>query len=274
MTALLADADADANSIETLRARVFLRAVLPLLQVVLAERPDAARWFRGVNAVVWLGTKDGAAGACLRFREGAMKVEPAPNGMSPERCTAGLLFRDRRVLCRFFAGQPTLPRVMGWSHPILLARVLRLLGTLRLLQPQATPRTPEARALRVRLMFSLMVRGLLELHRGGHPGMVELVAASPERVYQFSVPNTGIGAYLRMQAGRVQAGSGTYARRRPFVHFVFRDIDAAIAALGETESQMTAVQGGRVETLGCPEYTRKIILLMQKLDALLLHGVA
>ena len=259
------------DELEALRARVFLRAVLPLLQIVLSERPDAARWFKGVDAAVHIGTRDGATQARLCFRDGGLTIEQGPSSSAREPA-AGLHFPDARTLCSFFAGQPTLPQVSGLAHPLLLLRVLRLLSTLRLLQPQAAPKTAAKRALRVRLMFSLMVRGLAELHRGGYLPMVEWVESSPERVYQFTVADTEIGAYLRMHAGRVQAGPGVYARRRPFVHFVFRDIDSAVAALGETESQMTAVQGGRVQTLGCPEYTRKIILLMQKLDALLMNG--
>jgi hypothetical protein len=124
----------------------------------------------------------------------------------------------------------------------------------------------------VRLLLALVTRALAELHRGGFPEMVDLVAASPERVYQWTVAGSDIGAFVRVGAGRVHAGRGTYARRRPFVHFVFRDTDSALAVLTSSESQMASVREARVETIGSPEYTRKIALLMQRVDALLQDG--
>jgi hypothetical protein len=86
------------------------------------------------------------------------------------------------------------------------------------------------------------------------------------------VTSENIGAYLRMKHGRVLAGRGIYPRRRPFVHFVFPDVDAALSVLTATDSQMSGVRDGKVLTFGSPEYTRKISLLMQKVDALLTEG--
>ena len=47
---------------------------------------------------------------------------------------------------------------------------------------------------------------------------------------------------------------------------------AALAVLTATGSQMSGVRSGQVQTFGSPEYTRKISLLMQKVDALLVEG--
>ena len=116
--------------------------------------------------------------------------------------------------------------------------------------------------------FPVLSRILAE----SHATMNELVQASPERVYQWTVASANIGAYLRMHAGRVKAGRGTYSRRRPFVHFLFPDVEAALAVLTATGSQMSGVRSGQVQTFGSPEYTRKISLLMQKVDALLVEG--
>ena len=82
----------------------------------------------------------------------------------------------------------------------------------------------------------------------------------------------GVGAYLRMQGGRIKAGRGTYPRRQPFVHFAFPDVDGALRMLTDTGSQMAGVRLGLVQTLGCAEYTRKIGWLMQKLDERLEEG--
>ncbi len=255
---------------EALRARVFLRSVLPLLKVVMAEQPGLARMWRGVSAAVQLRSADGRAGACLRFSGGALSVEQEAG--ERDRAEVRCVFRDLRALNAFFAGGRALPRVSGLGHPLLLYKAARLLSSLRVLQPQPAPARPEERALRVKLILYLVTHALAELHRGGHPQMVELVESSPERVYQWTVASAGIGAYLRMERGRVKAGRGTYLRRRPFVHFVFPDVDAALSVLTATDSQMGGVRGGLVQALGSPEYVRKISLLMQKVDELLVEG--
>ena len=144
--------------------------------------------------------------------------------------------------------------------------------SLQLLQPAPPPARADERALKVRLLLTLASRALGQLHLGGHPEMVELVCDSPERVYQWSVQHEGIGAWLRMERGQVKAGTGTYARRKPFVHFVFPDADAALRVLTATESQMSGVRDGSIQTLGSPEYVRKVALLMQKVDELLTLG--
>ncbi len=255
---------------EALRARLFLRSVLPLLKVVMDERPATGRLFAGVSAVVRLETKDARAGACLCFDNGVLSVEPALRPAAPVTAQARWIFSDLRALNSFFAGKLVLPRIVGLRHPLLLLKLVRLLSSLRILHPQAAPKMPAERALRVRLLLYLVTSALSQLHQGGHPELIELVRDSPERVYQWTVEKTDIGAYLRMAGGRIKAGRGTYAHRRPFVHFLFRDVDAALEVLTATGSQMTGVRSGQIVTLGSPEYTRKISLLMQKVDELLL----
>jgi hypothetical protein len=251
---------------EVLRARLFLRAVLPLVEVMLERRPSLGWPFLRASARVQLEVRGSDVGAALLLRRGALWVEQGVAPRADVRCR----FRDLSSLNAFFSGRPALPRVSGLRHPLLLLGTARLLAALRILHPQQAP-APHERALRVELLLLLVTRALAELHRGGHPEMVDLVARSPERVYQWSVGG-GDGAYLRMQDGRIKAGRGTYTRRQPFVHFVFRDVDAALSVLTATGSQMTGLRAGLVQTVGSPEYTRKISLLMQKVDELLQVG--
>jgi hypothetical protein len=56
------------------------------------------------------------------------------------------------------------------------------------------------------------------------------------------------------------------------VHFQFASVEAAFEVLTATGSQMTGFRGRRVETFGSPEYTRKVALMMQKVDELLVEG--
>ena len=278
---------------ESLRARLFLRSVLPLVRVVMAEQEKMARMFRGVRAAVQLEVAGSDVGACLVMAGGELSVEQGIREHAEVRCT----FPDVRGLNRFFAGQGTLPRLNlgALRHPLLLVKVARLLSTLQILAPEVVTRDPEARALRVKLILYLATRALCELYRGGHPQMVELVDESPDRIYQWTVGSVGsegtaatdgtlssdttaalggalIGAYLRMRHGQIKAGRGVYPHRRPFVHFRFPSVDAALSVLTASGSQMEAVRGGNVLALGCPEYTRKISILMQKVDQLLMTG--
>lgn len=254
---------------EALRTRLFLRSVLPLLRVVLEDDEAAARPFAGLSFRAQIETQDGH-GACLCFENGELSVEPAPREAA--EVAVRFIFKDRRTLNSFFAGKPIRPRVKGLRHPRLLWKTVRLLSSLRILHPQGRPKNPAARALRVKLLLYLVTQAIEQLHRGGHATMNELVSTSPDRVYQWTVTSERIGAYLRIKHGRVQAGFGTCRARRPFVHFVFPDVEAALAVLTATDSQMSGVREGRVQTFGSPEYTRKISLLMQKVDALLTEG--
>lgn len=254
---------------ERLRTRLYLRSVLPLLPVIVREHPPTARHIGHLSATVRLAVRDSDIGATLRFRTGHLGVDVgamAPGERTHVRCE----FATRRALNRFFAGRAVLPRIVGWRHPVVLARTARLLWELRILQPEHIPTAPDERRLRARLILTLIARGLAELYRGGHPGMVDLVRASPDRVYQWLTVKEGIGAYVRMNRGQLKAGAGVYPGRRPFVSYEFRDVDAVMQVLGETGSQMTGLRDGLFRTVGSPEYTRKVAILMQQVDALLM----
>lgn len=254
---------------EALRTRLFLRSVLPLLCVILEDDEAAAKPFRRLSFRAQLETQDGH-GACLCFENGALSVEPEPR--EADQVAVRFVFKDRRALNSFFAGKAVLPKIKGLRHPRLLWKTIRLLSSLRILHPQGRPKNPAARARRVKLLLYLVTQALMQLHHGGHAAMQELVSSSPERVYQWTVASEKIGAYLHMKHGRVRASYGTYRQRRPFVHFVFPDVEAALTVLTAADSQMSGVRQGKVQTFGSPEYTRKISLLMQKVDSLLTEG--
>jgi len=245
-----------------LRSQLYLRVLLPLVEEVAAADPGLRASLAGERASVQFQTADGLHGARLLFGPGGVSVV---QGVDPG-ATVRLRFRGLAALDDFFAGKAALPAVDGLRHPLLLARALRLLSSLQILRPGAG-----ASALRVRMVLLLVTRGLVQLHRGGFEPLVDLVSDSPERVYQWSV-GPGLAAHLRMEKGKIEAGQGVYPHRRPFVHFVFPDVAAAAAVFDATESQMGAVRRGLVTTEGSPEYTRRISILMQQLDELLVEG--
>lgn len=255
---------------EQLRSRVFLRAVLPLLETVSADQHSnsSKRTHQRLPQTVQIGSNTASLAARLLFIDDSVQVA---QGSGP--AALQLNFNDLGRLNSFFSGKATLPQVKGGlRHPLLLIKVLRLLSALKLLQPQVAPKDAPEQALRVKLLLYLVSRGLAELYHGGHAAMRELVAQSPDRVYQWTVQREGIGAWLRMQHGKVKAGHEMYTGRTPFVHFVFPTVEAALTVLTASEGQINGVRDGLVATLGSPEYTRKISLLMQQLDELLLEG--
>jgi len=249
---------AEGDREERLRARLNLNALLPVLSLV--EPPPA-------RAVVQFAVDEELAAHLV------LDGERARVGRGMHRSpTVTLRFADARALNRFFAGRPSpasLPSVSGWRHPLVLASVARLLGRLRILDPRAACKTPSERAARVRLVLAFITRALAELARAGHHGMRALVDDSPDRVYQWTVAERGIGGFLRVCRGRARAGSDVYIHRRPFVHFVFPTVEAAYRVFTATGSQMDAVARGLVRTEGSPEHARAISRMMQEIDRLL-----
>jgi hypothetical protein len=253
-----------------LRARLFLRALVPLLEVVVSEHPSMARLFARVNARIRIEITGNDLNALLTFSNGALSVT---HGEGEAEAELAFRFADIGALNAFFGGALVLPKVAGaLRHPVLLTRVARLFGTLQMLQPQAAPADAAARALRVKLLLYLVTRALAELHHGGHAGMRALTGHSPDRVYQWSVAREGIVTWLRMKDGKVMTGRGPCQAREPFVHVVFPTVDAALAVLTASGSQVDGVRDGALEVIGSPEYSRKISLLMQQVDQLLVEG--
>jgi hypothetical protein len=253
---------------ELLRARVFLRALVPLLALVVRDHPAMAKAFAKVQASVQIAVADSALGARLQFDNGVLTVsaETAPADLE-------FTFKDVAALNAFFGGAFVLPSVSGaLRHPVLLTRVARLFATLNMLQPQDAPLDANERALRVTLLLHLVTRALAQLQHGGHAGMNALTRGSPDRLYQWTVARQGIVTWLRMKDGKILTGDGPCSAREPFVHFVFPDVDAALAVLTTSGSQMDGVRGGAVEVIGSPEYSREISLLMQQVDQLLVEG--
>jgi hypothetical protein len=277
---------------ERLRADLFLAAVLPLLEVVMHEQPHLRQLVQGLSGTVQFEARNSDLAARIVFDGESLRVIHGP----PEPSSLRFVFGHLGKMNEFFAGKPRFPRItpyFGIFQPRMTLQTLRLLMVLRILEPPRPhvprlhiwgfrspsapsapnpPPTPKEQALRVRLLLYLVTRALERLHRQGHGPMCSLAEDSPDRVYQWTVVGTDIAAWVRMHKGRVKSGRGTCAARRPFVHFVFPNVDAAFAVLTATSSQMQGFRGGNVVTYGSPEYTRKMALLMQDVDKLLLEG--
>ena len=260
-----------ARTREYLRARLFLRAALPTVRVLLADDPATTRRFAGVVAVVQFVARNQprAVGAYIRFDHGEAVVVQgfaADDGLHPD---VTFTFGSLAKLNDFFAGKTVLPGIKGLKKPALVAKVVQLLLGLKLMMPTAQPKDPAKRALKVKLTLSMITTALSQYNKGGDPDMQRWTAKQPDRIYQFSVEPEGIAAYLRIRGGQTKAGRGHYERRRPFVHMRFHGVDGALAVMNKEVEFVDGVARGYVRIDGSPEYAANLNDFMMRVQGLL-----
>lgn len=262
-----------ARTREFLRARLFLRAALPCVKVVLEDDPATAKRFKNVDAVVQFVARNQprAVGAYLWFENGDVRVEQGfwdADGLGREPDIT-FTFGSLGKLCDFFAGKTVLPSIRGYNHPALLAKVVRLLLSLKLMLPSAQPTDPARRRLKVKLTVYMITTALSQYNKGGDPDMQRWTARQSDRIYQFSIEPEGIAAYLRVRGGQTKAGRGVYRRRRPFVHMRFHGVDGALAVMGKEVEFVEGVGKDMVRIDGSPEYAANLNDYMMRVQALL-----
>jgi len=98
--------------------------------------------------------------------------------------------------------------------------------------------------------------------------MVKWTSKQPERIYQMSVTNEDIAAYLRVKAGKSKAGRGFYKKRRPFVHMKFNGIQGAMPVILNDVDMVTAIKNEYLSVDGSPEYGRDIGDFMMRIQDL------
>ncbi|MFP4040664.1 MAG: hypothetical protein ACLFS7_08990 [Desulfosudaceae bacterium] len=255
-----------ATTEELMAARLFLRAVLPVMKVLLEEQPKLAGKFAGVDARIQFVARDeaGDVGACLVFDQGDFRVEQGVSG------GADLTFSFRSVAAMnaMFAGKPALLWIKGIYRVRLLAKVMSLLLALKLLMPDNRPRDPEKRRLKVKMTFYMITTALSQLNKAGDPDMTAWTAKQPERIYQITV-DEDIAAYLRVKAGKSKAGRGTYVKRRPFVHMKFNGVEGAMPVVLNEVDMVSAIKNEYLSVDGPPEYSRDIGDFMMKIQDLI-----
>jgi hypothetical protein len=256
---------------ELLTARIFLRAALPVIKVMLEDDPKKREKFQGVNATVQFVAKDpaGPVGAYLKFSDGAFAVvhEIAEN---PDITFS---FASVAKMNAMFAGKPVLPSpgpllAALVSKPGLLINVFGILLGLKILMPNATPKTDALKRMKVKMTLYMVSTALSQLNKAGEPDMAKWTLKQPERIYQWSVDGEPIACYLRVKAGKTQAGRGMYARRKPFVHMRFSSVDNALPVLSNSVDTVQAISQGLIVSDGSPEYGGKLGDFMQRIAAL------
>jgi hypothetical protein len=260
-----------ARTREFLRTRLFLRAALPTVKVMLEDDPATKKRFEGVNATVQFIARNQPhdVGAYLWFEDGGVRVEQGFLEAAERVPDLTFKFGSLQKLNDFFAGKTVLPSIKGWHNPVLMAKVVQLLLGLKLMLPSANPKDPDKRRLKVKLTVYMITTALSQYNKGGDPEMQRWTAKQPDRIYQFAVEPEGIAAYLRVRAGQTKAGRGVYERRRPFVAMRFHGVDGALAVMNKEVDFVDGVGKGMVRIDGSPEYAANLNDFMMRVQSLL-----
>lgn len=259
-----------ASEKDILTARINFRAVFPVMKVVLEDDPTMKKKFSGVRAKVqfYADDKPEKIGAWLVFDNGAFSVE---QGFCPDPDIT-FSFSTVRKMNAMLGGKPVIPSIKGYRNLGLLIKVFSLLLSLKIMMPNARPKNPDKKKLKVKLAFYMVTAALSQLNKGGFPEMVKWTLKQPDRIYQMTVEGEDIAAYLRVKAGNSKAGRGAYAGKRPFVNMRFHGIDGALAVLLKDVEFVEGVAKGFVTIDGSPEYGAQLNDFMQRIQAMLTSG--
>lgn len=255
-----------ATATELITARIFLRAVFPVMKVVLADVPKMGKKFEGVTAKIQFTAKDpeGDIGAYLNFTNGELEIVQGISD-NPE-ITFG--FNSVAKMNAMLAGKPVIPKIKGMMKVGLLIKIFALLMSLKILMPTARPKKIDKQRLKIKLTIYMVTTALSQYNKGGDPEMVKWTSKQPERIYQMSVTNEDIAAYIRVKAGKSKAGRGFYKKRRPFVHMKFNGIQGAMPVILNDVDMVAAIKNEYLSVEGSPEYGRDIGDFMMRIQDL------
>ncbi len=252
---------------DLLTSRIILRAIFPVIKVVVAEDPKFTKKFSGVSASIqFVGNYNGEqVGAAIVFTDGAVEIE---QGII-EKPDLTFRFKTIEKMNAMLAGKLAVPRIKGLGNFGLLLKSLALLMRLKILLPTTRPSAPADKRLKVKMIIYMITTALSQYNKGGDPQMTAWTAKQPDRIYQMSLDSDeDIAAYVRVKAGKTKAGRGHYKRRRPFVHMKFKDVDSALAVFLKDADFVEALGRDYVFIEGAPEYAANLNDFMQRIQAM------
>lgn len=251
---------------DLLAAELYIKAVFPVLKVLLKDDPKTAKSFENTDAKIIMRAKheDGFIGANFHFNNGELLIT------EEDLETADIVFTFGSVkkMNTFLAGGIALPAIKGFTKIKLLTSFVSMLLMLKLMMPDARPKDEHKKYLKVKLALYMVSTALSKLNKSGDPDMNEWTGRQPDRIYQLSVEGTDIAVYLRVKAGKTKAGRGIYQRKRPFVHMKFNGIDGALKVLLKDVEFVEAVDNQNIAIEGSPEYAANINDFMMRIQAL------
>jgi len=240
-------------------AHVFLGAAVPLLRVVCESEPKHGDKFKGKFFVfqmsaLWDGIEGGKLATHFIVEDGkwtvkALEVHPNPD--------VELEFSDLRKFNIFMAGKGMpMPKIRGMSKlGILLPVMGALLRMAALMGAKTKPEKEDDKRLLVKLFFYLLPNGISRLNKLGDPVVRKSTGTSPDRVYALLVVGEpDLYSWIRMKEGQTSSGRGESKRGKPFLSMEFRDCDAALGILMNTDGMIDSISQGKLLVNGAPEF--------------------
>ncbi len=255
------------NEKDVLVSRIVLKAVLPVIKVLLEDHPTFQERFKDIQGTVQFTANNNGEimGACIKFDRLNFEI----TNQLTDTPDVSFHFSSLKKMNDFFTGKLVLPKIKGFRNFSLLWRIFTILLKLKLLMPNVIPQNPVDKKVKVKMTLYMVSTALSQLNKSGDPEMVKWTSKQPERIYQWSVDNENIACWLKIKAGQTKAGRGFYTLRKPFVHMRFPDIDSAIPVLTNSVDTVQAMAQGLLLTEGSPEYAAKLGDFMLKIADLL-----
>jgi hypothetical protein len=234
--------------------KILLNAVLPVVKVIVEERENFSKSFKGKSGVVQFSALDEGVKTGTHFviQDGAFTVALG----TAEKPDLEFEFPNIPHFNRFFTGKTKkLPKIRGMRHVGLLLAVLKVLLYMPGILLTSKPHEKEAdKELYVKLMFYIATSGISQLNRAGHPDVAAWTKYSPDRIIQMEVKDRPeFAAYLRVKLGKTKAARGKYTKAKPFLSMVFDSVDSAMRIVMGVEDMISATEKGKVVLLGPPE---------------------
>lgn len=240
---------------EIYSCEIFLKAVVPLMKVLVEEREELARGFKDFTGVVQISVNDngGKIGTHFKIEKGVWTTVKKVH----ENPTIELEFKDIVTFNNFFKGKSKkLPKINGKKHLKLMVYVFKvLLKMSALLSASEAPTENKDKVLLVKLYFYLLPSGISLLNKLGHEEVSKWAKRSPDRVYAWSVENEPeLSSYIRVKAGKTKACRGKYKYSKPFFTMKFNNADSALGILLQKDDLVESTIKSKLIMEGAPEF--------------------
>ncbi|MEG0291946.1 MAG: hypothetical protein RR495_04970 [Anaerovoracaceae bacterium] len=218
---------ADITKQDLYAARIFFNSALPLLKVVIEDKPELKKAFKGKNFVFQVSAlyneaEGGKMATHIICENGEFTVKVSEVHKNPN---IEFVFPDLSKFITFFSGRGTpLPKMKGvmGNFGTFISIMKGLLAMSKLLQAQEPPANEKDKELLVKLYFYLLPNGISQLNKAGHEKIHQWALKSPDRAYAFAVSGyPELNSYLRVKEGNSKAGRGEYNRCKPFLTLRF-----------------------------------------------------
>lgn len=240
-------------------ARIFFNSALPLLKVIVQDKPKIGKKFKGKNFVFQVSAlyekaEGGKMATHFVVTDGEFDVHVSEVHPDPD---IEFIFPDLMKFILFFSGKGMpLPRMKGVVKNLgtFIAIMQALLAMAGLLQASDAPKKESDQELLVKLYFYLLPNGISQLNKAGEKKVRAWTEDSPDRAYAFAV--TGypeLNSYIRIKEGNSKAGRGEYPRCKPFLTMRFDSPMHALDILMDKGDMLTYMKSKYLVVEGAPE---------------------